>query len=378
VTGFSNDASADIQYLGNRSYGHKKGMGFTHNSSQNISYIGNSAYDNGGHGFNSEVGNNILYANNFAGGVINSYGAFPFAANDTLGNGWSGFRISASTGPVILANCVGSYNDSSGIIVEGYATQVSILGGAYNYNHQYGIYIYWADNTYSFGGNPSAVGNGAGPLYLLGSTGYSGIPTLVTSIGVNRSTMAPAKMALSQEARGDTAGFDLYKLHGGVVLGMSNGVDFKAVISIDSANKALQMGTHSSASFPEFVMSGYRVMINGIPSASDSIFTVEGIVPGGGSIHAKGNVMVDGELTAGSITGSVDMVWSQSAFSSSTRVAIYIPGTLSSDTFLVNWQPTAEVTGVGGGKIWPFPKTDSLIVRCDSSCSTQFSYMRPR
>jgi hypothetical protein len=300
VTGFSNDASADIHYTDCISYGHSRGMGFTHNSSQNVVYTGCSAYLNGGHGFNSEVGRNILYANCISGGIVNAYGAYPFAPNDTLRNGWSGFRVASSTGPVSLSNCIGSFNDSSGLIVEGYATGVNVIGGRYDYNKEYGIKVYWAQDDYSFSGNVKAEGNGLGPLYLLGDDSYISIPSLFSSMGVGRNTIGWANIAIQSARSGDTSMVELYKPAGGVVMSFSDNATMKTVIGIDTLTKSMGFGTHSSA-INEFVLRNYRVGVN--TADPDSTLKVVGSGNFTGNLNVDGNVHAGNSIASGATAG---------------------------------------------------------------------------
>jgi hypothetical protein len=98
-------------------------------------------------------------------------------------------------------------------------------------------------------------------------------------------------------------------------------------------------------------------------------YTTSGNVIAGGNIVAKGGTFTD-PIAAPNL---IVFQKGKAAFSSSTRKAIYQPGMLDTDSPIVGWSLTAEGS-LTGGYIWCSPKTDSLIVQSQTSCSNQFAY----
>jgi hypothetical protein len=100
-------------------------------------------------------------------------------------------------------------------------------------------------------------------------------------------------------------------------------------------------------------------------------FSVE--TPTGIDLNIGGNATIAGSVNASNV---INGIFITHAFTAAIRDAISVPGTLSTDSWQVSWQPATEVGTPGGGRVWATAKTDSVIVRCDSVCSTQFTISR--
>lgn len=127
-TGFSADGATGITYDGCLARNMKVGNGFTHNGCALVRYADCHSYTNGGYGFNSEVSEDVRYANCVAGGRADAGGQGPFSANQSLGNTSAGFVVSAST-VVDFTGCAGRYNGSHGLWVANNPDSVRVTGG---------------------------------------------------------------------------------------------------------------------------------------------------------------------------------------------------------------------------------------------------------
>ena len=98
------------------------------------------------------------------------------------------------------------------------------------------------------------------------------------------------------------------------------------------------------------------------------------------SIHVKQGISAGGDVSGATFNGNspINLTYNVVAFPASTRVAVYIPGALSTDTVPVWWQLTTDTPTHTGGYVWSFAKTDSVIFHCTTACSEQIGYMRPQ
>jgi hypothetical protein len=191
------------------------------------------------------------------------------------------------------------------------------------------------------------LGTNSGTANML--TLYNNSTAATAGFGIDKGFYAFGRSYFSQKIRvTDTGGGD------GVIIRGTPSSSFAGVALQDSANS---LHTNLYWNGPD---NSFRIYHNGLDRMT---------------VSSAGDVTMGGNITAGN---SVTLTWGWGAFAASTRVAIYLPGTTTSDKFLLSWQPVSDTTRVGSLRLWAYSKTDSLVVRTDSTCSTQFTYMRPK
>ena len=92
------------------------------------------------------------------------------------------------------------------------------------------------------------------------------------------------------------------------------------------------------------------------------------------TVHSDGTINIPGSVVVvGNLTAANQIVYNpfKASFSASTRLAVYMPGTLSTDYAPVSWQLTSDTGTHTGGHVWSFTKADSIIVNCTTACSEQ-------
>jgi hypothetical protein len=142
-SGFADNSSTNIRYVGCTARGMSAGMGFASWHSANVSFAACLAYKNGTHGFNVEFGRDVTFVGCLAGGEASDQAAGYFLANDaSLGNVASGFVINASQ-RATLVGCTSRKNDTGISIVNSgtTASSASIVGGSFTHNVTFGVYF---------------------------------------------------------------------------------------------------------------------------------------------------------------------------------------------------------------------------------------------
>lgn len=138
ATGFSADGATGLTYVACVGSGMAIGQGFTHYGCALVRYVNCHTYGNGGYGFNSELSEDVRYANCVAGGRADGVGAGPFAPHQSLGNAGPGFFVRGSR-VVDLLGCSSRANGSDGLWIAHHADSVRVSGGEYSANAGWGI-----------------------------------------------------------------------------------------------------------------------------------------------------------------------------------------------------------------------------------------------
>lgn len=126
ATGFSAGNSFGVSYMSCRAHGMGYGNGFTNYQSANVTHSDCHAYDNGFAGYNTELGDTILYSACIAGGVtpdVNTNAEPPWwesgtglgsQGQETIGNVY-GWAIQGGRNIQLDASCQSRYNTSYGV-----------------------------------------------------------------------------------------------------------------------------------------------------------------------------------------------------------------------------------------------------------------------
>lgn len=140
ATGFSADSATGLTYVSCVARGMTHGQGFTHYGCALLRYVNCHAHSNGGYGFDSELSEDVRYANCVAGGRAAGAGQGPFTPSQRLGNANAGFFVRGST-VVDLLGCSARDNGSHGLWIAHHADGVRVSGGDYSTNGGWGIAV---------------------------------------------------------------------------------------------------------------------------------------------------------------------------------------------------------------------------------------------
>lgn len=187
-TGFSSNKSNNVAYSNCWAYGMKNGMGFTNWNCWNHRYVNCWSGANGLNGFNSELGESIIYDSCVAGGT-----SVPFQSalynGAALGNTSDGFHL-LSCIRAILANCIARNNGANGlnsVTAAGSGGSQQILGGSFTTNSAFGIKLSDAASVTAteIKGKPESGGNTSGDISangtVVGTRGFATAPGIPAS-----------------------------------------------------------------------------------------------------------------------------------------------------------------------------------------------------
>lgn len=163
ASGFSADSATGLSYVSCVAHGLGVGQGFTHYGCALLRYLNCHAYGNGGYGFNSEVSEDVRYANCVSGGRADGAGHGALEAHQRLGNGAAGFFVRGSS-VVDLTGCSSRYNAGHGLWIAHQADGVRVGGGAYSANGGWGIAVAPESTGVVISHETRLTGNTAGAL----------------------------------------------------------------------------------------------------------------------------------------------------------------------------------------------------------------------